>query len=68
MFIGIAQVMTALLFGATFPGATGVRYGPGPGPMPPPSSPSAPFEGPYAYRPDASTPELQPPAQPPDRR
>jgi hypothetical protein len=69
LFVGIAQVVTALMFGATFPGPAGARYGMGAEQMPPPPpSPPPPFEGSYAYRPDPSIPELQPPVQPPDRR
>jgi hypothetical protein len=69
MFIGIAQVVTALLFGATFPMAHGIRYDVGPGEAaPPPASPPPTFEGSYTYRPDSTTQELQPPIRPPDRR
>jgi len=67
LFIGVAQVIIALMAGATIAVTPHTRPGIGsqaPGPsVPPPSN----FEGPYTYRPDA-TPELQRPAQPPDRR
>jgi hypothetical protein len=77
MFVGIAQIINALLNGARFPGmqssapgasptATPFNVGPQPGapgqqPPPPPSS------GPYAWRP-GPTPEIEKPAPPPDAR
>jgi len=66
MFVGLAQIVTAILFGATLPIADRARFGPGPQPgaMPPPP-PN--FEGSYTYRPDPSTPELGRSA-PPDHR
>jgi hypothetical protein len=67
LFVGLAQVATAVLFGAGFPAGHGVPLG---GPPPPPGAgvpPSSPFEGPYTYRPDPSQPELGQ-SMPPDRR
>lgn len=68
LFIGVAQVIIALMAGATLTVTTHMRPGIGsqdPGASVPPPSP---FEGPYTYRPDATTPELGRPVQPPDRR
>ena len=65
MFVGLAQVVTALMFGATFPAAASVRYGAAPrenAPNPPPNA-----QGPYTYRPDPNTQELGQ-SLPPDRR
>ncbi len=74
MFVGIAQVIIALLSGATFLPAqmgTGRQAAPPPlgGPPPPPNAPNAPptYDSTYTYRP-GDTPELRPPTTPPDRR
>ena len=79
LFVGIAQIINAVLNGARLPGfAPGStwtqqsNYGPPPnvgsgpnvGATPPP--PQAP-PGPYAWRP-GSTPEIERPAPPPDQR
>lgn len=69
LFIGIAQIVVAMISGATFVNPQ-VRMGvhgepPGPTSMPPPPPT---FEGSYTYRPDAATQELQRPVPPPDRR
>ncbi len=77
MFVGIAQVINAVLNGARFPGLNasapnghpvdsngfGPRPAAGPGPMPP-EPPSQPYAG---WRP-GSTPEIEKPAPPPDLR
>jgi hypothetical protein len=65
LFIGLAQIVSALMTGATFSVPTQDPYAVNRGATaqaPPPS----PFEGPYTYRPGA-TQELQPPGRPPDR-
>jgi hypothetical protein len=68
LFVGLAQVVIALLSGATF-GPPGRGYSPyaGADQQQPSSAPPPNYEGPYAYRP-GPTQELQRPAQPPDRR
>jgi hypothetical protein len=76
LFIGIAQVLTALVSGATLGPNFTRPQGPVPpypssfGP-PPPQAPPAPgpatFDGPYTYRP-GSTEQLRPPSSPPERR
>lgn len=72
-FVGIAQVVNALLFGATFgpaaqfgaqqvpqaPAAPGTSPGAGPTPTT--------YDGSYTYRPGGAQ-ELQPPYSPPERR
>jgi len=72
MFVGIAQVVNAVLNGARLPGfGSGPymnqqgMYGPPPsaGPGAPPQAPA----GPYAWRP-GSTPEIERPVPPPDHR
>ena len=67
LFIGLSQVVIALLSGASL----GSRYyGPSPNAPPPyeaPSSESPTFEGSYTYRPGA-TQELRPPTTPPKPR
>lgn len=77
MFVGIAQIINALLNGARFPGMQqaqagaqqGFQAGPVAGPPPPPPGPSAPPppSGPYAWRP-GPTPEIEKGAPPPDQR
>ncbi|HTU69510.1 MAG TPA: hypothetical protein VMF11_04240 [Candidatus Baltobacteraceae bacterium] len=70
MFVGIAQIVNAVLNGARLPG-----FGPGSGfrhttfgpPPPPPGSSPQPPGGPYAWRP-GPTPEIERPVQPPDQR
>jgi len=70
LFIGLAQIASAILFGAALGPAR--RWGPqmpppiAPGP-PPPSGSVPNFDGPYTYRP-GSTQELKPPYSPPERR
>ena len=68
-FVGIAQIINALLngaqlpsFGAGNPSAHSGNFGPPP-PGPPPQTPA----GPYAWRP-GPTPEIEPPSQPPQQR
>ncbi|MGB8796461.1 MAG: DUF6249 domain-containing protein [Candidatus Aquilonibacter sp.] len=72
MFVGVAQVITAVLNGARIPGFTPGSYPnqstfsppPNAGPSgPPPQAPA----GPYAWRP-GSTPEIERPVPPPDQR
>ncbi len=67
LFVGLAQIVSALMSGATMGVPQGNPYAgyraPGPGPQ---AGPSQPFEGPYTYRP-GMTQELQPPSGPPDR-
>jgi hypothetical protein len=77
LFVGIAQIINAVLNGATIPGvgtqAGTASFGPRPmnqgTPQPPPSAPQQepPYAGPYGWRPD-STPEIGKPVQPPDPR
>jgi hypothetical protein len=78
MFVGIAQIINAVLNGARIPGTWGSSVSWTPPPQPDGSSPfgSAPGPssatppppaGPYGWRPD-STPEIPKPTQPPDRR
>jgi len=64
LFVGLAQIILALMSGAhfgswTLPGPTPVGRGPVPGPPPP--------EGPYAWRPGPTT-ELERPVRPPDTK
>jgi hypothetical protein len=77
LFVGIAQVINAVLNGARLPGFTSggtwsqpTNFGPppnvGPGPNAGTTPPQAP-PGPYAWRP-GSTPEIERPAPPPDQR
>jgi len=75
LFVGLAQVFSAMAAGATFsPYAAGPQFGPMPpsgmqsGPMPPPSTDQGPPpSGSYTYRPGV-TPELRPPVPPPVQR
>ena len=76
LFIGIAQILVALISGATFgPNLAGPRgqapYTPNFGPampQPPPPNPNpTTFDGSYTYRP-GSTEQLRPPTSPPERR
>jgi len=68
--IGLAQVVIAVLSGATLgpprPQVLGGTYYGAP-PPPPPPGPAPDLSGPYTYRPGA-TQELRPPASPPERR
>jgi hypothetical protein len=69
LFIGVAQILIAVLSGAAL---TQRQFGPPGGPVPPAETPAAPgpgpqFDGPYTYRP-GSTPELERPNAPPERR
>jgi hypothetical protein len=76
MFVGIAQIINAVLNGARLPGfGSGATWGPPPNYTAPPNAgpppnvgaaPQAP-PGPYAWRP-GSTPEIERPVQPPDQR
>ena len=73
LFVGIAQIIIAILSGARI-GPPGAPYVGGPPPSqpqyqpPPPQQPGAPAApGPYTYRP-GSTVELEPPVPPPDTR
>jgi len=75
LFVGLAQVLIAVISGATLGppnhGPYGYRMdsagaqtvGQTAAPPPPPT-----FDGSYTYRPDPSTQELAPPQRPPDRR
>ncbi len=75
MFVGIAQIINAVLNGAQLPRlGSHVASGPatsfGPRPADRPGSaqpPPAPPSGPYAWRP-GPTPEIEKPVQPPDPR
>jgi hypothetical protein len=75
MFVGIAQIINALLNGARFPGmqaAAGPAQAPYSAQQPPPNAgmppnPPPPPSGPYGWRP-GPTPEIEKPAQPPDAR
>ncbi len=65
LFVGLAQIILALMSGATF---AGWRVGVPPASMypPPGERPTpAPPQGPYAWRPGPAT-ELEPPVRPPD--
>lgn len=65
MFVGIAQIINALISGATF----GPRPGIAPPPMPPPSSPNhGSYGAPYPGHADPRHQELARPVPPPDRR
>jgi hypothetical protein len=76
LFIGIAQVLTALISGATLgPNFTRPQahvppypssFGPPPSEPPSATGPTS-FDGPYTYRP-GSTEQLRPPSSPPERR
>ena len=66
MFVGIAQVIGALMSGAEFPGSRTTVI---PGPRfdaPPPQPPPPPQSGPYAYRPPGNQEEL-PQTKPPQQ-
>jgi hypothetical protein len=73
LFVGLAQILTAYLSGATLgtaawrPAGTLPPRGPEPphAPQPPPAAPSS---GPYSYRPSGSSQELRPPSPPPETR
>lgn len=66
MFVGIAQIINAVINGARFPGVSGSasQFGPAPGPAPRPEPgpppPPPPPTGPYAWRP-GPTPEIEKP-------
>ncbi|MFY9779499.1 MAG: DUF6249 domain-containing protein [Candidatus Baltobacteraceae bacterium] len=68
LFVGLAQIVSALLSGASF--GSSPRWE-GYQPQSPPgaaqSGPGQSFDGPYAYRPGPAQ-ELRPPAPPPERR
>jgi len=77
LFVGIAQIINAILNGATIPvfgaGPSQANFGPRPmnqgqpqSPPPPAGSPSSSgYSGPYGWRP-GPTPEIEKPVQPPD--
>jgi hypothetical protein len=71
LFVGLAQILTAYLSGATLrnaawrPADTMPPPPPQPGAEPPPAAPPG---GPYTYRPSGTSPELRPPSPPPDKR
>jgi len=69
MFVGIAQILIAMLSGARFNlGAAPYQMPPSPVPGPSPQSKQRDVTpGPYAYRPGTTT-ELEPPVPPPDMR
>ncbi len=68
MFVGIAQIINAVINGARFPGVSPgaghtANFGPAPGPRPEPGPPPPPPpspSGPYAWRP-GPTPEIEKP-------
>jgi hypothetical protein len=69
LFVGLAQVLTAYLSGATLAGAAWrpadtVTPPPGPRAAEPPPPPG----GPYTYRPSGTSQELRPPSPPPEKR
>jgi hypothetical protein len=72
MFVGLAQVVSAILSGARFPGVNAGGYSgqqttfAPPPPPPPGSAPPQPPTSPYAWRP-GSTPEIEQKG-PPDQR
>lgn len=73
LFVGLAQILTAYLSGASLRGA-GWRPADNV-PQQPPGPPSAaqpplaaPPEGPYTFRPSGTAQELRPPSPPPDKR
>ncbi len=73
LFVGLAQVLTAYLSGASLPSAAwrpaDTMPPPQPGPANAPEPPSQPPPGgPYTYRPSGTSPELRPPSPPPERR
>jgi hypothetical protein len=70
LFVGLAQIISAILSGASFGAVQRSGGYPPQGPAAPSEAPSPPgqsFDGSYAYRPD-QTQELQPPGKPPERR
>ena len=75
MFVGIAQIINAVLNGARLPGMIsggqpqqGSTFAPPPGPGPSAGpTPPPPDPGPYAWRP-GPTPEIEKPVPPPDLR
>ena len=64
MFVGVAQIIIALLSGAQFPGSQRTTFGPPPSAAPPPAPPSGAWEQPRGPRLE----ELSKPVQPPDLR
>lgn len=69
MFVGLAQIIIALLSGASLglPRQAQQPYYGAPPPQPPPAGAAPTFDSSYTYRP-GSTQELRPPASPPERR
>ena len=68
LFVGLAQIILALMSGAHFGGFTLLGPPPvQPHTMSPPPPPPPPHEGPYGWRPGPTT-ELEPPVGPPDVR
>jgi hypothetical protein len=75
LFVGLAQILTAYLSGATLRNAGWRPADTMPPPPPQPGAPqgaepppAAPPGGPYTYRPSGTSPELRPPTPPPDKR
>jgi hypothetical protein len=71
LFVGLAQLIVALMSGATFRPTQTWTMPPGPPPPPyttptPPPAGATTYDGSYTYRP-GSTQELRPPSSPPDR-
>jgi hypothetical protein len=66
MFVGVAQIIIALLSGAQFPGSQRATFGPPPGPSAPP--PAAPPSGAWEQPRGPRLEELSKPLQPPDLR
>jgi len=67
MFVGIAQIIIALLSGAQLPGSQRPMYGPPPGPSAPPPAPP-PSSGAWEQPRGPRLEELSKPVQPPDLR
>jgi len=67
LFIGLAQVIIAVLSGATLRPMAGPATPFAAEQTPPPAAEQTTYEGPYAYRP-GGTQELRPPRTPPERR
>ncbi len=69
LFVGLAQILTAYLSGASLRGAAWRPADAVPPQQPgQPSPPQPPPEGPYTYRPSGTAQELRPPSPPPDKR
>jgi hypothetical protein len=75
LFVGLAQILTAYLSGATLGNAAWRPADTMPPPPPQPGAPpgaeppgASPPGGPYTYRPSGTSPELRPPTPPPEKR